>query len=180
MKQVRYFLHIVVFSSLTLQAQDPSCNYVVNISEINTNKYDYQIFVHDNKEKVSINNLKKILQTNWSDYDNGKLYQTVLTSNKGKELLIAYSRNYCYDYPSNEKNKIRIVISRKLKRNSKIKLMYAKFPMHYETTEINIQSFSSGERNIEEIAYKPTKNDRFESSGFQYFLSVLPRKIYIK
>jgi len=178
-----YFkLIILILCSYSLNcfSQDPSCQFVVNINDIDESKYDYKIIIDYQYDKEPIDAVKEKLYKNWELNYWGTVESSILKSNIGNKMLIGYKSDYCY--PSNSiTDQLRIIIARRKKGNTNIEFMYGLCPLVPSRTEIIIDTFKSGQRKCEVFEYEKDYVDAEHTDyGRKQHLSLKSRKVFLK
>lgn len=165
---------ILPFLSL---AQDPSCEFMITLKDIDHNKYDYNILLDYGYEKKPIKKIKKILKIDWKNYYND-VKCAILKADNNKAILVGYSSNYCY--PNGSKEQLRVIVARKKKKGKKVKLMYASTDLLPRSNEIIISKFKKGKRKTNVYTFKEVYPSKSEPNYNQYkYRSLHSRKIYI-
>lgn len=129
----------LLFTNLTF-GQDPNCHYLTVLDQIETEKYEYRIFLEDQSlEEMPFEFYYREFTS--SDFPNNS---KMVKSNNGKKLvLIQKFQSHCFD---NQKNVLRVVIGRKNKKTSEIELMYTEKPVEQNYTEIIFKKFKAGKQ----------------------------------
>ncbi|AZQ44098.1 hypothetical protein [Nonlabens ponticola] len=128
-------------------AQDPSCEFIINLHNVDLEKYDYKFIIEHRHEKYDLVQLKEWLAADWDSFNNDKPY-SVLESEAGNQILMHYERGYCYPQSRND-DQLRITIARKNKRENTIELMNTSCSLMSGTTEIHASKFQIGKRDHE-------------------------------
>lgn len=120
--------------------QDPNCEYLVALKQIETEKYEYRFFLEDQGfEEVPFEYYYE--QFSSSGFPNNS--ETVKSKNGKKLVLIHKFRSHCFD---NQKYELRVVIGRIDKKTKKIEFMYTKKPVETSYTEIIFKKFKEGQQ----------------------------------
>ena len=147
MKQALILIFALSLSNTSF-AQDPTCTYTITLQEVNDSLYTYQFFLQDDS-RPTLDSMRSYLRKGINP--GGTTENAIMESEDGKNVLIAYSSEYCY--PRDEPDQLRIVIARKRKMEGSIELMYTYSRLELYT-EILIPAFREGERDTEIYQYK--------------------------
>lgn len=161
-------------------AQDPSCEFIITIENVQDHSYDYKIIIQYDFEKESMDLIKQRITTYWDNKNWIPMETTVFKSNSNNRILVGYLSDYCYPN-QNLENQLRIIIARRKKGTNTIKLMYSSCKLIPHRTEIIVKKFKSGQRDCEIFEYE---NDYFNNENVDYnrnqYLNLNSRKIYLK
>lgn len=120
--------------------QDPNCEYLVALKQIETEKYEYRFFLEDQGfEEVPLEYYYEKFTS--SGFPNNS--ETVKSKNGNELVLIHKFYSHCFD---NQKYELRVVIGRINKKTKKIEFMYTKKPVEESYTEIIFKKFKKGQQ----------------------------------
>lgn len=131
------FLFLISLSHFAF-GQDPNCHYLIVLNQIETEKYEYRIFLEDQGfEEMPFEFYYREFTS--SGFPNNS---EMVKANNGKKLvLIQEFHSHCF---ANQKYVLRVVIGRKNKKTSEIELMYTEKPVEESYTEIIFKKFKAG------------------------------------
>lgn len=132
-------LIFLLFTNLTF-GQDPNCHYLIALKQIETEKYEYRIFLEDQGfEEIPFEFYYQKFAS--SGFPNNS---EIVKSNNGNKLaLIQKFYSHCFD---NQKYVLRVVIGRKNKKTNEIEFMYTEKPVEVSYTEIIFKKFKAGKQ----------------------------------
>jgi len=161
-------------------SQDPGCEFNVIIRNIDDTKYDYNILLEYDYEKVKIDSIRKGLESNWEFNSNIWVESSLLKSKANNKIIVGYLSDYCYPI-SSLKNQLRITIARKGRKEKDVELMYTTCKLVPGRTEILIEEFRHGQRENEVFEFhEDYLNNENVDYGHKQYLSLNSRKIFIK
>lgn len=181
---MKLYFKLTIFILIILPShgfsQDPSCDFVITLENVQDNTYEYKTIIEYDYEKEDIDSIKEKIKTNWENKNWILMENTLLKSNSNNKILVSYLSDYCYPN-QNIENQLRIIIARRKKGTNIIKLMYGMCKLIPHRTEIIIKKFKSGQRQCEIFEYKKDSlnNENVDYDHNQY-LSLKSRKIYLK
>jgi len=181
---MKQYFKLIILILITIPSycfsQDPSCEFIINVENIDNIKYDYKIIIQYDYEKESIDSIKEKLETRWEFDYSLPIESAILKSYANNKILVGYISDYCYPN-HNMENQLRIIIARKEKEKNDVELMYASSKLVPSRTEIIIKNFQSGKRESEVFEYlKEYVNKKNVDYGHQQYLVLNSRKIYVK
>lgn len=181
---MRRYFRLIILILLTIPSycfsQDPGCEFIITMGNIENNQFDYKIIIQYDYEKENIDSIKEKLKTNWELSYSPPIESSLLKSNSKNKILVGYLSDYCYPNNSIE-NQLRIIIARKEKGKNNVELMHTLCKLVPSRTEIFIQKFQRGERESEVFEYEEDYiNYENVDYGHQQFMNLNSRKIYLK
>lgn len=158
--------------------QDPSCQYVVTIKNVEDSLYTYYIILEDdNHQRQALDSIVSNLKRGWDNWQN--VQAALLEPEHNRKALIGTFGGYCY--PNGEKDQLRIVIARESKKNGNIELMYSYAPVKPFVTEVEIDNFHPGKRGNEIYEYREGYGDDApQDYDFITYRALHKRIIYLK
>lgn len=131
---------ISIFFTNFAFGQDPNCHYLIALKQIETEKYEYRIFIEDQGfEKMPFEYYYRDFAS--SGFSNNS---EMVKSNKGNKFVLI--QNFYTHCSANQKNVLRVVICRKNKKTNEIELMYTEKPVEESYTEIIFKKFKAGKQ----------------------------------
>ncbi len=128
-------------------AQDPSCEFIITLNEVDTNRYAYFFITQDRYEKESLSELKSVITKRL--FTRGlHTENTLLRSEQGTQLIRSRRRRYCYPSPRIKKQ-LRIIVARQDKERKRIEFMIGRSKLRSGQTNIMISQFERGKKNYE-------------------------------
>ena len=158
--------------------QDPSCQYVVTIKNVQDSLYTYYIILEDDMyQRQALDSIVSNLKKGWDNWRN--VDGALLKSEHNRKALIGTFGGYCY--PNAERDQLRIVIARKSKKYGNIELMYSYAPVKPFVTEVVVDNFYQGERENEIYEYtEGYGDDALQEYDFITYRTLHKRIIYLK
>lgn len=127
--------------------QDPSCELVITLKNVNVKKYSYRFFTDTAFNTSATNTIASHVKT-------GKIIghehtESALSKTQdGKSIITTYSSDYCY--PNSQiKNQLRILIRRVHIKTGEIDFMFADCPLKNGKYNIFVEKFRKGQRDYE-------------------------------
>lgn len=173
------FLLLFLVVPIKMFSQDPNCELIVTLKEIDEHKYAYKLLVEFDYEKSPIDSIKIGLESVWNGWQG--IQSAILKTDSNKKILVGYISDYCYPRQDNT-DQLRIIVARKRKRDNKIELMHSSSNLIAQTrTEIIIEKFKAGQKKTEIFEYE---RDYIEHEGniksYNQGLNLNKRMIYLK
>lgn len=179
-KYLRFIILILIITPSYCFSQDPSCEFIISMGNIEDRKYDYKIIIQYDYEKENIGSIKAKLETRWEFEYSLPIESALLKSYSDNKILVGYISDYCYPN-RNIENQLRIIIARKEKEKKHVELMYALCKLVPSRTEILIDQFQSGQRKCEIFEHHENYlNNKNVDYGHNQYLNLNTRKIYLK
>ena len=133
-------LILILISNLSF-GQDPNCHYNIILKKIQTEKYEYCIFLEQNfTQKPNFD-----LYIEKCKYEGLPNNNHITKSNNGKKNILSH-KFWTHCYPNPKKIEFRAVITRKNKKTNKIDLMYTEASVEEGQTEVIFKKFKSGKQ----------------------------------
>ena len=96
---------ILLFSYHSL-GQDPSCELVITLKNVNVKKYSYKFFTDTEFNKIAINTISSHIKTG-KTIGREHTESSLSTAQDGKAIITTYYSDYCYPNPQ-IRNQLRI------------------------------------------------------------------------
>ena len=157
---------ILLFSYHAL-GQDPSCELVITLKNVNVKKYSYKFFTDTEFNKIAINTISSHIKTG-KTIGRELTESSLSTTQDGKAIITTYYSDYCYPNPQ-IRNQLRILISREHIKTGQVDFMFANCPLKDGKYNILVEKFRKGQRDYElyETMERYSDNENVDYGGDQ-------------
>ena len=159
-------IFILLFSYQAM-GQDPSCEFIITLKNVNVKKYSYTFFTDKEYNKVSSNDISTNIK-NEEQIGNKHTESSLSKSEDGKSTITTYYSDYCY--PSTKiSNQLRIVIRRENIKTGHVDFLFADCPLKDGKSNIIVEKFHKGKREYEvyEMIGRYGDNENIDYGGNQ-------------